>query len=574
MNYLQRKKFAFMSIVNQIKGFVRTVLGIPPLTLPDCVDEDSIINYTIDGNSVQDGTPTPENPVEIESVGERTKNLFSEYIVASKGFETHTMINNGVIMHPTSFNSYQSYINFKLGDVVLGGTYTASVGLEWDTTSGAKPMIRFGYVNTSGSFTYLKNGYVSLSGRHNITFTVPEEMPTDMSTSGFTFLVNYTNVKATELVDLTITNIQIEEGTEATEYEPYGKYKIPVMCSGKNLFDKDSFCEYYNSFNHATRKAKANDKYLGEDCFSYYMCYPSATSSEFTWSEGKFKENTQYIFSGYGTYKYASWESRTVAFLAIRYTDGTTALIQKFFYADRFTRFTYTTAENKTIEYLYVANFSTGVPVYLKDFQIEEGTTETDYEPYQKPVTTNIYLDEPLRKVSTYADTVDFKKRIVNRAIKEKIFIGDAAEWWNVWTASATENTVGVYYRNNEELGTYTDQKIVTVVGCSNYFKTTAYSLATQDDSKVGQCCISGTSNPPYIAFKVPFTSKEAWLEWLNGKYIGNEPLKAYWVCKETTETPITLPKLPTFKGTTIYSIDTQIQPSNMSATYYSTAKE
>lgn len=58
-----------MSIVNSVKGFVRTVLGIPPLTLPDCVDTDSIINYTIDGNSVQDGTPTPEAPVEVESVG-------------------------------------------------------------------------------------------------------------------------------------------------------------------------------------------------------------------------------------------------------------------------------------------------------------------------------------------------------------------------------------------------------------------------------------------------------------------------------------------------------------------------
>ena len=35
-------------------------------------------------------------------------------------------------------------------------------------------------------------------------------------------------------------NIQIEEGTTATAYEPYGKYKIPVKVSGKNLFDIDS----------------------------------------------------------------------------------------------------------------------------------------------------------------------------------------------------------------------------------------------------------------------------------------------------------------------------------------------
>lgn len=426
MNYLQRKKLAFMSIVNSVKGFVRTVLGIPPLTLPDCVDNNSIINYSIDGNSVQDGTPTPEAPVEVESVG------------------------------------------------------------EYD--------------------------------------------------------------------------------------ESTGKYKISVVCSGKNMFDKEAFCDYYNSF--GTLKANENDNYLGEDCFSYYLCQPSATSEEFEWLTGKFKENTSYVFSGYASMKWANVESQYVTYLFLRYTDGTNAYVNATLYTDRFTKIKFVTNSTKTIKCISMVNYSAGVPIYMKDFQIEEGTTETEYEPYVESVTTNIYLDEPLRKVSTYADTVDFKKRIVNRAIKEKIFTGDATEWWNVWTASATENTVGVYYRNNEELGTYTDQKIVTVVGCSNYFKTTAYSLATQDDSKVGQCCISGTSNPPYIAFKVPFTSKEAWLEWLNGKYIGNEPLKVYWVCKETTETPITLPKLPTIKGTTIYSIDTAIQPSNMEVTYYSTSKE
>ena len=32
-------------------------------------------NYEVYGNSVQDGTPSPESPVEIQSVGDLTKNL-------------------------------------------------------------------------------------------------------------------------------------------------------------------------------------------------------------------------------------------------------------------------------------------------------------------------------------------------------------------------------------------------------------------------------------------------------------------------------------------------------------------
>ena len=220
MTYLQRKKLAFMSIVNQIKGFVRSVSGTLPLTLSDCVDTNSLIRYTINGNGVGDYDENASKyKIPVVCSG---KNVFSGYNIAIKGFETHTFIDNGVVMTPTSLTGYQSYISFKLENVVLGRTYTASVNLDFDTSSGARPMIRFGYVTKGNVFTYIKNASVSSSGRRNITFTVPEVMPEDIhSTHGFVFLVNYTNTKATELVDLTITDIQLEEGTTATDYEPY-----------------------------------------------------------------------------------------------------------------------------------------------------------------------------------------------------------------------------------------------------------------------------------------------------------------------------------------------------------------
>ena len=76
MNYLQKKKLAFMSIANRIKGFVQTVTGALPLTLTNCVDNKSIINYKLYGQCVQDGIPTPNNPIEVQSVGDFSKNLF------------------------------------------------------------------------------------------------------------------------------------------------------------------------------------------------------------------------------------------------------------------------------------------------------------------------------------------------------------------------------------------------------------------------------------------------------------------------------------------------------------------
>ena len=49
--------------------------GVPPLTLYSKGED--LINYKIEGNSVQNGVPIPETPIEVESVGERTKNLLN-----------------------------------------------------------------------------------------------------------------------------------------------------------------------------------------------------------------------------------------------------------------------------------------------------------------------------------------------------------------------------------------------------------------------------------------------------------------------------------------------------------------
>jgi hypothetical protein len=48
---------------------------------PLYTDGTAITSYTISGNTVQNGTPTPSNPVDVVGVGERTENLFDESIL-------------------------------------------------------------------------------------------------------------------------------------------------------------------------------------------------------------------------------------------------------------------------------------------------------------------------------------------------------------------------------------------------------------------------------------------------------------------------------------------------------------
>ena len=50
--------------------------GTPPLSFT--AKGKPLTAWSITGNTVQNGTPTPENPVEVQAVGDRTKNLFDK----------------------------------------------------------------------------------------------------------------------------------------------------------------------------------------------------------------------------------------------------------------------------------------------------------------------------------------------------------------------------------------------------------------------------------------------------------------------------------------------------------------
>jgi len=54
---------------------------------------------------------------------------------------------------------------------------------------------------------------------------------------------------------------------------------------------------------------------------------------------------------------------------------------------------------------------------YFTNAQIEEGSVQTSYEPYM-PVISQIYLDEPLRKIGTSVDYIDFKNSKVIRNVE------------------------------------------------------------------------------------------------------------------------------------------------------------
>lgn len=390
MNYLQKKKLAFMSIVNQIKGFIRTISGAFPLTLTDCVDNKSITNYSIHGNSMQDGVPTPDAPIEVESVG------------------------------------------------------------EYD--------------------------------------------------------------------------------------ESIGKYKIPITVSGKNLFDKSDYqVDVQGAIGFSIRHLKIGTKYT------------ISSNKPLTWVK------ISLASSGYNSVQFAN---------------------ESGFYKYSFTMQRHSNISENETQYLFLGS-TVGERTFVNnisqldgfDIQIEEGSTTTDYEPYHESISTNIYLDEPLRKVGDYADYIDFENNEIVRNIGKYTFTGDERDW-----GGAVGYTGSFGYTVNISDLSLTVHK----VGLCNHLTQSGFAgsvnrFAFHDAANHPYCYIFFLEKDfPDLGTYSPETAKQI----VKQMYDSGEPLILYYNTNTPTKEFVELPIIPTFKGTSIISVDTTIQPSNAEIEYYSNAKE
>ncbi len=202
---------------------------------------------------------------------------------------------------------------------------------------------------------------------------------------------------------------------------------------------------------------------------------------------------------------------------------------------------------------------------YVRNIQIEIGDTATEFEPYVKPQTTNIYLDDPLRKVGAYKDYIDFDKGVVVRNIGKQIFKG--SENWE-YDGSTNQNSfqLQIYNANlktslvsNYSVGAMSDRLIGRMWETlwQNYYKP-----AGATDLTTG-VAVSYNIGDKRIYLKVsPFSALPTLSEWKAYLAQWNDagtPFEMYYVMP-SEENPIDLPMLPTFRGTTIIEIGTEIE--------------
>lgn len=562
MGYLQLKKRAFMSILNGVKGFVKTKAGSLPLALENCVDEESLISYSLHGNSVQDGTPSPDAPVEIESVGE-LNNLFNPNDFMNSSVAGITVIDEcsfiATSKKESTTNTFVSLVRRVDYENLLGKKCEFYAEIEKSADYMVSGVV-FQWVDSTGKLiTPYPLDYSTSKFGKNVTFTMPDAPPDGAVYLNMVFMLARS---CTIAIGDTVTFKNV------SFYSIDDKYKIPVMARGKNLIpmpysENDGRIRYGLTLNYGedgiwylngtVRNTNgnevdftiANKLYLPPGNYTLSGC-PSGGANRY------YRILLQIQTTTPGKYRYSNDYGNGAQFYLL---EGEYINVIYFRFAE----------ELGTVENLIVKPM------------IEKGSEATEYEPYVEPVTTNIYLAEPLRAIDGYKDYIDFENGKVVRNIQQLTLKGGQDENWQIIESTATDLTIPVYYRNTDLFGNNKDCKIRLAKVFSNRFYHAGLSPVPAYDDRVNWISANRDSSPVYIAMRIRYNvAKEnviesEWKPQLQTWYEEGNPLIICYVMTNGIEKPITVPQLPTIKGTTVYEIDTTTQPSQMDATYYST---
>lgn len=177
-----------------------------------------IVDISLHGESTQNGTPTPDSPIEIENIEGNIefkvegKNLFDKTKFKAINRATYTYSNGIYAITPlgTGNVSLDIYINLPAGIYTYSGNGSNATQVK----------------NSSG--TTIANNVSS----SNTTFTITEE--------GTYIRFNWGTGTSTDAFTLDTNNIQIESGSTATDYEPY-KSQVATFPLGEEKLMEGSY---------------------------------------------------------------------------------------------------------------------------------------------------------------------------------------------------------------------------------------------------------------------------------------------------------------------------------------------
>ncbi len=199
-------------------------------------------NYKIYGNTIQDGTPTVENPVKINSVGEENNKI----TVKSCGKNLISIQD----MNIKYTNDY--YLNIFPDNPKLlleeNTTYTITFEYKVNFNSSSSIGCGIGYGDTHyrRDIIYMQNYENNMAGKFKYTFTTPLQFDESYGTPYLQLRLSRTYVKAT--IDVDIKNIQLEKSDTSSEFEPYRENLQTISLAEplRKLGDVADYIDYKN----------------------------------------------------------------------------------------------------------------------------------------------------------------------------------------------------------------------------------------------------------------------------------------------------------------------------------------
>lgn len=343
----------------------------------------------------------------------------------------------------------------------------------------------------------------------------------------------------------------------------YGKYKIPIKVGGKNLLKTYGYST--ESINSPTAVRKITNSY--GTTISTIDPVNGVTVMQSTVGNSSLPSSYLNGYFCIGINDEIKYNHKYKLSFDIQIIDNPLNSKEAYFMSNGSNAFKADWSTGKVnTEFTWLANSDKpdanfleircqGASFKIWNIMITEVENDYTYEEYREPTITNIYLNEPLRKVADYADYVDFRNNKIVRQVGKQ----------NLADISGTFDK----YHSQPSLGDYslffTLKFYDSIAGkcmCSHF------PVAVNYLAKSNHITVGSSSNRIYIGIDsniVPASQGKAFREWLNA----NNPI-LYYALKNQTEENISLPDLSTLNGTTIISVmgENGVEASNILVEY------
>lgn len=462
------------------------------------------LNYVkLFGGTEQNGTPTPTTPMNIVcnngvvKYGAIGKNLYN----STTRTDGYYIGENGTIAQSSGTFCYSALIPVKPNTAyVLSGI------------AGQSDIRRFHAYDSNGNWiSQISFASTNVGRIYNITGTTPN---------------NCVYVRIS--IPMADRNVQIEQGSTATAYEPYqaGIYTDgtveTVEITGKNLLDKSIFAGDINDTITYTSYQVPNGTY-------------TMSTPDYPWTLSV----TNVFFLAGNVSTGASSSLNGVAInkpITITVTDG------------------YYTVGHR---YTSGSNLNNTHPIDY-NWQIEQGSTATTYEPYYNGGSATA---EMLLKVGNYQDEQEIISGVVTRKVGVKVL--DGTEGWT----------------NPFNNGRYVlpFQKVIRYgLGANNKLYCSHFKPSIEAASNLIQGCgfyiNTGAENVPQLRITYPdMPMLSDFKSWLADQYNAGTPVTIVYPLATPTTESVTAQPLSIQAGTNIITAEGSIENLELEVSYKAT---